>query len=149
MIREATIDDIPRLLELAVIMHLESRYKRFDFSEKKVSTLLEQLISNENGIVLVAGTGHIVGGILAIVAEHFFGHDKSSGDFALFVDPEHRNFRTVAQLIKAYINKARELGAVDIGVGNTSGYKIDEVGRLYETMGFTKVGGNYRIEITQ
>lgn len=147
-IRDATETDIPALLELSQAMHSESRYRKFNYDPEKVIALMRNLMSGDFGILIVAeNSGRIIGGLMAMVIEHFFGHDKSSADFALFVIPSSRGSVAAILLIKEYIRQAKEKGAVDIGIANTTGYESEIVGKFYEKMGFIKVGGNYRLEV--
>ncbi len=143
IIRSAIESDIPDILKMAKTMHSESRFRNFDFNEEKLSSVAISMINSEFGILLVAEDKKIFGGIMGIVAEHYFGHDKTASDLGLFVNPDKRNSKAVIGLIKTYISKAKEMGAVDIMISNTTGYEYKSVGRLYEHIGFTQIGGNY------
>ncbi len=146
IIRNALESDTKDILRMAKLMHEESRYKIFNYDDKKIEKLISFLITDDSGILLVAESDNkLIGGIMAMVIEHFFGHDKSSVDFVLFVEPDYRDSKTAMLLIKRYINQARGKGAVDIGIGNSTGPAT--IGKLYERMGFTLVGGNYRLEV--
>ena len=142
-IRSAIESDIPSILELAKIMHDESRFRIFNYNKEKMEVLITNLITNDCGILILAEENKLLGGIMGIVAEHYFGHDKSASDLGLFVNPDNRNSKIGIRLIKEYINKAKEKGAVDILIRNTTGYKFEYVGKLYKAMGFNKIGGNY------
>jgi len=143
IIRPATEDDAAAILELAKLMHMESRFSKFNYDEEKVKALITNLIKNDYGILLVAEGDKLLGGIMGVVAEHYFGYDKSASDLALFVPPENRNSRIAMRLIKEYIKQAKEKGAVDILISNTTGYKPETVGKLYKAMGFIQIGANY------
>ena len=47
MIRVATHDDLPALVELGKIMHEESSHSRHNFNEDKVATLLVETLAND------------------------------------------------------------------------------------------------------
>lgn len=142
MIRDAILDDIPKLLEMGVLMHSEGRFKRFNFDLDKLEVVLDHLIEDKRGIALVCDDDGITGLFIGVVVEHYFGRDLSSMDLALYVDKEHRKGKTAMLLIEEYKKQAIEKGAVDVGIGNSMG----EVGDLYLKAGFTLVGGNYRME---
>jgi len=140
-VRNATELDIPALLKMGILMHNESRYRKFDYNTDKVEQLIRHLI--EEGIVLVVESKtKIIGGFIGMIGQHYFGSDKMSADLALFVNPDSRGTKAAILLIKEYIRQAKEYGVVDIGIGNSTG----NVGGLYEKTGFTQVGGNYRLE---
>ena len=91
MIRNATTEDLPRLLELGEAMHAESRYSIMSFDREKVAGLLTTLMTTDTGFLMVAETdGRIIGGFAGIVSEHWFSHDKLASDIALFIEQEFR-----------------------------------------------------------
>ena len=139
-VRNATETDIPILLKMSKLMHNEGRYVKFDYNEDKVNDLIRFLL--KDGIVLVVEDVKVIGGFMGMVTEHFFGHSKSSVDFGVYVLKESRHSKAAMLLIKEYVKQAKDKGATDIGIGNTMG----SVGGLYEKMGFSLVGGLYRLE---
>lgn len=146
-IRDATLSDISSILELSEAMHQESRFKVFSYDKEKMRALITTLITNDYGIVIVMDDNGIVGGIMAIVSEHYFGRDKMASDLALFVWQDSRSTKVAMKLIKEYIIQAKEKDAVDICISNTTGYKSESVGRFYQMLGFNRVGGNYCLEV--
>lgn len=145
-IREARYEDIPQLVELGQLMHTESQFKQYSFNSGKVAHLIEYLITNADGIVLVAvEQDEIVGGFIGSIAEHYFGFDRYSFDFALFVKPESRNSTAGIKLLRAYVDAAKANGVNEILIGNSTGVESDRVEKLYGRMGFTRYGGNWRM----
>ena len=51
-----------------------------------------------------------VGFCAAYVVSHFFGHDLTSGDFAVYVLPEHRKGMAGVKLIKGYLEWCESKG---------------------------------------
>ncbi len=148
IVRDATLQDVETLLELSKEMHAESRYSVFSYDQEKVRALIEHLILSEDGIAIVSVDDKtITGALLAIISEHFFGHDKTSGDFGVFVSNINRRTKAGMMLVKEYKRKAIEAGVKDIGLGTTTGYEPELVGKLYEMIRFEKVGGNYRMRV--
>ena len=144
MIRNATLDDIPEALELAREMHQESRAAKFDFSEYRVATLLEQLITGDDGIVLVNEVNNrINGGLIAQVFTQYWGYTKSSQDLALFLTKEARGGIVYLKFIKEYVRQAKLKGVEDILIGVTSGINTDMVDSLYKYAGFLPIGNVY------
>lgn len=141
MIRPATHDDLGALLVLAEQMHGESRFARRRFSLDKMARLFATLIDSEDGLVLVAErNGEIVGGFAGYVAEDWFGPDRMSGDFGLFVDPRSRGLSTAAGLIKGYVAWAQARGVAQPEVGISTGVHTETTTRLYEALGFERIG---------
>lgn len=141
MIRHATRDDIGALLLLAEQMHAESRFARRRFSLVKMAALFASLIDSDDGLVLVAERdGQIVGTFAGYVAEDWFGPDKTSCDFGMFVSSDRRGGIAAASMLKAYRTWARERGVAQPEIGITTGVRLAESTRLYQAVGFQPVG---------
>lgn len=147
MIRPATFEDIPRLVELGEVMHLESRYRVLPYAPNKVFGLLARMIEQDTGLLLVAEKGgQIVGGFAGLIAEHWFSNSRIATDFALFIHPDHRGGMTAARLLKAFVAWARKEGAALITAGITTGVHTDATTRLYQSLGFEPVGIAFNME---
>lgn len=142
MIRQATIEDIPRLIELGRMMHAESRYAALDYAPQKVDALLQRLIAD--GFMVVAQSGErVVGGFAGMISEHWFSHDLIAADLALFIEPDARGGMTAPRLVRAFRDWARGRGAKLIHAGITTGVHEEETARLYEALGGRKCGELY------
>lgn len=141
MIRPATHADIGALLMLSETMHAESRFARRRFSLDKMAALFTRLIERDDGLVLVAEhDGAITGAFAGYVAEDWFGPDLVSGDFGLFVRPDRRGLGDAPPLIKGYVEWARSRGVAEPEVGVSTGIHTEKTARLYEAMGFGRIG---------
>jgi N-acetylglutamate synthase-like GNAT family acetyltransferase len=141
MIRPATTNDIPAMVALGRLMHEESIYAPYAFDGEKVSNLIAALITTRFGIALVEEQGGVViGGFIGVIQQHWFGSDTCASDFALFVDPAHRTGMTGLKLIKQYIKTAREKGADQIMLANSTGVEAERVAKLFESLGFKRRG---------
>lgn len=146
-IQNATSADIPCMVKMAKLLHAQSRFREFNFDQEKLSKLIAGLIEQEYGIAIVSEEdGIILGGIIGLVAEHYFGNDKISTDMGLFVQPESRNADIAKGLIKEYIKQAKQKGAIDICIGNTTGRGVELTGLLYKSAGFSKAGEVWNLE---
>lgn len=148
-IRQARQDDLATLLIHAKNMFEESQYSQYSFNKHKVVRLFDGLISNPDGIVLVAEHPEdgIIGGFIGGIAPHWFGDLKTTFDFGVYVSPKHRGGRAGPMLVKAYIDEATRKGAAECSIGNTTMVNIDAVARMYEKLGFTKVGYNFKMKL--
>lgn len=147
MIRPATHDDIERLVELGEQMHAESRFAKLSFDHDKVRNLFAHLIESPDGLLIVADVdGLIIGGFAGYVVEHYFALTKVASDFGLFVAPEHRGGMTAPRLMRAYVEWAKEQGAVMVQAGITTGVHVNETARLYQKLGFKQAGLLFELE---
>lgn len=137
MIRRATQDDLPRLLELAAAMHAESRFRIYRFVPEKVSVLLEQAIGGQlPSVVLVAERdGAVVGGIVGLCTEQWFSDQLVAQDLAIFMEPRHRGGMAAARLIGAFVEWATEQGAVTTELGINTGVEVERTALLYGRLG--------------
>lgn len=141
MIRPATHADIGAMLVLAEAMHAESRFARRRFSLDKMAALFSNLIDAEDGLVLVAEReGAITGAFAGYVAEDWFGPDRMSGDFGLFVRPDARGGVDGKRMLRAYREWAQSRGVAQPEVGITTGVNLDASTRLYQSEGFHVIG---------
>jgi GNAT superfamily N-acetyltransferase len=143
MARLATLEDLPFISSMCVDMHLESRYSKYVLDLEKVEAKVAALIESPIGIVLVTGNGFLMGG----VADFWFGPAKYAFEWLLYVKPEARGSSEAPVLAKAYVVRAKELGAIDVHIENTTGVEVERVERLFTKLGFARVGGNFVMEL--
>jgi GNAT superfamily N-acetyltransferase len=145
MIRPAVVDDLPRLMVLAMEMHRESRFADYPFDEGKVGTLILRLITNPEGTgfawVAVVGD-QVVGGLLATLYESWFSTQLVASDYGLFLHPKHRGGMLAMRLVKQYKAWAKEAGA-DCELGCNTGVNPDAYDRFVQCMGFRPVARLY------
>lgn len=145
IIRKATPQDVEQMAICAMHMFYESpHYRQFSIDAEKVYQMMLWLVSSDDGIALVVEKdSQIVGGFLGQVAQHWFGHHKAACDFGLFLDKDHRGGRTAIDLIHAANEMAKQKGAHEMIITNTTGVQGDRVEKLYQYTGFTRLGGSY------
>lgn len=148
IIRPFTSDDIPRLIEIGHMAHEESEYRTMEFSEEKCKHLCRQIILKPEMFGRVAERdGVIVGVAIGGIFPPYFSSDLNASDLLFYVLPEHRGSRAFYVLCIEFIAWAKISGAKLIFMRNTTGVMPGKVGELYERMGFSKVGGIYRMEV--
>lgn len=140
--RQATVNDIPTLLYFAFEMHSESRYAKFRLSNKKLKELFRILLTIEGGILLISDHGFLAG----LVEEYWFSHDLHANEVMLYVMPECRGNGEAVSLVRAYIERAKELGAKDVHIEDTTMVHSERNERFFTKMGFKRVGGNFLLE---
>lgn len=147
MIRTATIDDIPQIVELGVRLHAESSYSHISFDKEKVAGLMKMLIE-KIGVVFVADRdGEIMGGIAGAVTEEWFSREKLAFDYSFFIAPEHRGGMTAIRLMAAFEEWGKSLGAKRISMGITTGIHVDATAKMYQSLGFAYAGPLFSKEL--
>jgi GNAT superfamily N-acetyltransferase len=142
MLRAATPADLPALLELGAVMHAESpRFSRLSFDAGRLEQTLGALLATPDGFLWVAEReGRIVGGLAAVVVQHWCSTDRVAADMALFMTPEARGSLAPARLVAEYKRWAKERGAVHIQFGVSTGVHPEQTAQLLERLGFTRCG---------
>lgn len=141
--RKADLDDVPRLLEMARQMHAETRYAKLSYSEAKVRDTLVWLILAPNGILVMTDNGFLAG----TVEDYWFGDDRHAQEFLLYVLPEKRGNGDAIKLVEAYVQRAKELGAKDIHIEDTTTVHPERNDKFFTRMNFQRVGGNFLMEV--
>lgn len=149
MIRNATVGDIPALIELGTRMYLESRYAETSpFDEQKCADLAKQLINAEFGVVLVVEeSGQLVGWVAGGIGEQYFSHERMAFEYGVFIAAEHRGGTAGYRLVKAFIDWAKNHGARVINMGITTGVHEERTGELYQRLGLARTGSLYSMEV--
>lgn len=143
MIRQATVDDITDIIKLGQDAIAESKYLP-DYDPLKARKTLAFFISAAKCTVFVAvKKQRVVGFIIGLVDEYWWGKAQYASDAGFYVDPEYRGF--APQLIKALQRWAFKFPKVrDLTLGISTGVEtVERTGQMYEALGFTKVGGMY------
>lgn len=151
IIRSGTYQDISQLLELGRRMHSESVYSFLPYDDEKVRRLIITFIEEPDtycGFV-AEDNGKIAGMIGAFIIDYFFCNERLVSDMVLFIDKPYRRGLTSARLILRLKQWAVAQGARELALGASSGIKVEKIGRLYERLGFTRVGGLYKLSLSK
>lgn len=147
-IREATVDDTPRLIEMAARFLLSSHYGEL-FSVETTPALLATLIVNvlSMGVILVAEVDEFptekktLVGMLAMVAlPHVFTGKKLAEEVAWWVEPEHRGGTLGPKMLRQGEEWATRNGANMVKMVAPAG---STVGEFYEHIGYRPVETAY------
>lgn len=139
MIRRMMRSDVPDAVEMLQALHLESRYADYNFDRQKVIDLCHRLIADPQGIALRSPNGLFLGG----VGEAWFGKDLCAYEIVTYVIPASRGTFEGPSLVKAYVRQGFALGAIQITICNTTGVQTARTDRLFEQVGFSRMGGNF------
>ncbi|QXI40437.1 GNAT family N-acetyltransferase [Pseudomonas xantholysinigenes] len=147
MIRAATHDDIPRLVELGTLLHHTSSYAGTSFNPDKVGSFLGQLIDGLGVVFAAEVDGQVVGGFAGAITEQWFSDDLLAYDYSIFIEPGKRHGIIALKLILAFQNWATAKGVKEIHMGITTGMNVEGTSRLYKRLGFEYVGPLFKMEV--
>lgn len=143
MIRQATREDIPHMIDLGAQMHAESRFSVLGYDREKVAALFSHLLDTDQFIEVIERDGVLIGGFAGFVTEHWASKDLVSYDCGLFISPDHRGGGDAARLIKRFREWAVSRGAKMVTLGVNTGVHPERTARLMEAVGFEQIGYLY------
>ena len=145
-IRAPTHKDIENILDLGEEMYAESAYAFLPYDRDKVRGLIVDYIEDSvTRCGLVAEVdGVIVGMIGGCLVDYYFCNETLVSDEVLFVRPDRRGGVTAMRLIRGLQEWARGRGARELCLGISTNVGVEATGKLYERLGFTRVGGIYK-----
>lgn len=144
-LRLATMDDLPALAVLGREMHDTSSYAGMDYDADRLKKTITELMNKSQFVVVAEGTnGELIGGMLGMCTQSWFGRDMVANDLALFVTRDERGGMAAVKLIKAFVQWAKLAGAKQIRPGVTTGHERAE--KLFERLGFARCGASFVME---
>ena len=141
IVRPATLDDLPDLLEIARQFIQEApNYSSRELDEQALTENLSQVIQGA-GTVFVAVQDHeIAGGIVCLTTKDWFNNQIIAFEQVFYVKPEYRGTRAALLLIDVFLNWSRQMGAGRVQCGTTTGINTESCVRLYKHFGFNEYG---------
>lgn len=137
MIRQAKLNDLPRLCSLASSAHDESPFPLAPIDADK---LIHNLMKS---VVIVWERDDIIWGFTALnEGEFWYSKEKFLGDILTYVHPDGRKTKAARDLIKAAQQYARIKG-LPLVMAPVNGVDVDRKDALYKRLGFRKLGGTY------
>lgn len=114
MIRPATMDDVPRLIDMAQRFYAESGYEPIYGPMLDTSAAGLAILTMESGILLVAEhEGEVVGMVCLHVEPYLFNPSVTiASEIAWWIAPEHRGGLLGARLLKSVDEACKERGAI-------------------------------------
>lgn len=141
MIREATTDDIGRILELGADLKVQSPTMPSINPQKARKNLAFFMNSKRCAVFVAERAGEVVGFIVGGIEDNWFSDEQSVTDVAFYVLPRHRVY--AVGLVKRLRSWGQSFPRVkDITLGISSGLDPNErTGRMYQHLGLQRVGG--------
>ncbi len=134
MIREATNEDVPAIVEMGLKFLSQSDY-RYLLAENRqqIAETSRFLIANERGVIFVDDNHGLIGMIGMLLYPHHFSGELIAGELVWWVDPMHRGrgVRLVRQAEQwAFGHGARRIQMIA---------PSREVGRVLERLGYPPI----------
>lgn len=148
MIRPATLDDIPRIIELGRQFHAESpEFSSISFDVEKLTETLKACINGAGVVFLYESAGTVRGGLAGVISEYWFSREKVALDLALFLEPEARTGMIALKLVLTFKSWARLMGATEVKMGITAGINVEGAAKLYASTGMDQCGFMFKERI--
>jgi GNAT superfamily N-acetyltransferase len=136
-IREATHDDIPRIVEMSAKFYSQTRYVDIAPMAKESAAGLA-IVMMDQGVMLLAEAGGAVVGMVGLFIEPFtFNIEKTMAtELVWWVDPEHQRSGIGAELLASIEPACRARGANIIRMMCLAG-QCEAAEAIYSRMGYT------------
>lgn len=139
MIREATLDDLPLLIECCVNFYKESPFKGLSFNLEKIEQTVRTLIENHEGVVYVYEDDTIRGMILGSLSRPTISDDVIATEIAWWVHKDNRNGRVAIELFKAF----QQWGMANADYINMTHLPTHDLSKFYTKHGYEPVDRHY------
>lgn len=141
MIRQATMVDKPRIMEMAKTFH-EIAGHPFPYNALHCSSVISACIQELDAACIVAEIdGKVVGCVLGHAGSHTFNPIRIASEIMLWIDTKHRGGRHAVRMLDAFETWAASRGCElshMVGLGAEP-----EVGKLYERRGYYAAERHY------
>lgn len=129
IIREATLEDVPRIVELGRKFIANGPYKDQLDNPAQADHIARWMIGNQKAKVLVAQMDGTIQGMIAfIIYPHYFTGQPTANEMIWYVEPEARAGGIAMRLMHAAESLAKEMGAIRMQFTAPTA----EIGKLYE-----------------
>jgi GNAT superfamily N-acetyltransferase len=124
-------------------MHAEGYFRHVEFNEGKVRAMLVHCLLH--GFIGVSdGPDGLNGFLIGHAAELWYSSAKCATDLAFFVRPDRRGSIAAVRLVQDFVAWAREAGAAEVCISQSSGVRIEETHHLLTGMKFDHLGGVFK-----
>ena len=151
--RPLNMEDVEQMVRLGALMAAEGNYADIPYSPDKLKLLGSYIVNTDvdEQVYFARGVwidGLLVAQMVGFVSEYWFSYQKIIQDNALYVHPDYRKGTAAMRLVKEFIKWANKVDAVEICCGITVGVNNDTAAKLYERLGFQRVGYIYKRKVT-
>ena len=133
------------MLRLGHLMKMEGTFVNCDWDEQKLLNLFEQ--PNVFCVLAKDAKNEYVAFFLGMVCHQFFGNDLVASDLAMYVHPEHRGGSYFVRMTKEFEIWARNVGAKEIYIGQSTAINIEKTKSMFERLGYQPIGYSAKKEL--
>jgi GNAT superfamily N-acetyltransferase len=108
-------------------------------TEKKIRALV---LSPKSLVLLAWDADHLIGYTCGVVHENVFNDRLRVTDIGVYVEPEYRASGVSKKMIDHLEQWAKEKGAEEIWLGQTTGDDVDQIVKYYNRLGYKTKGFN-------
>lgn len=147
MVREATLDDVPQLVEMGVRFITETSYvSHVPVRREQIEERAARFVEGPNSVVFVHERDGVVNGMIAMFGTpHLWSGEIIAAEMVWWVEPEARRGLAGARLLRAAEQWALDIDAVRL-VMIAPNSRMEE---FYERAGFEKVEVSYEKVLTR
>lgn len=139
--------DVPPLVELGHVCHLESRFARLPYDAERVTQrfthMIDKPLSTTFFVAARHTSGQVHGLMIGSIDEYFFCRERVASSIFLLVDPQHRGGLAAIKMVMAFRTWAHTRAAAEVYIGVASGVAMQRTGRFLSKVGLQLSGGNY------
>lgn len=140
-VREATLADMGRIMELVRHFQANSVHAVVPFSEARAQGAVAQCIQDPSMCAFVWERDGVISGIyLGRIGGWWYSEEPAAFDVAFYIDPEHRGGFGARPLFRAFRDWAKSKGVKTIWPGTSSGINVDRIARFYASQRLQKIG---------
>lgn len=147
MVRDATYDDVEKLLPLAYVMHQTSIYKETEYDEEVVRKYAKHFVDSENNYFRVVDKdGKPCAFFLGYITTYLWSNQTLACEENLFTDGT--SVLAGLKLTKDFEAWAKEKGAYEVNFSITHSGKPDEqMNKFMVRMGYQERGAIFKKRI--
>lgn len=134
-----TDDRFDEFMQLVRQMVAEADFKAAEPDSNKIWDQWKDTLTQ---VFYAEREGKMIGFIAGTLTEYFFSTRKKACDLGFYVLPEHRGGKAAIRLIMVFEGWAKNMGAQDIYIGQTTAVDIERTLRFYAHLGYKPVGVN-------
>lgn len=140
MIRDATKEDIPKLLELGKKFFKATEYASFmPFSEENTINIINELIDGDSGILLVLDNNGVSGMIGGLVYPFYMSKDLTGQELFWWCEDKGKGLG----LLDAIEKQAKEKGAKTFNMMSLDKLTPERLDKIYLSKGYTRSEHTY------
>lgn len=143
IVRPATREDIPRIVDMALRFYPTTHYAKIaDVTKESAAGLA--IIAMESGVMLVAEKdGAVIGMACLVVGPFEFNVSVTMAtELAWWIEPEHRGSTLALRMMEAIHAAARERGASVVRMA-TMANSPPQAAAMYERLGYVHSDSHY------